>query len=155
MPAPAVSFQSRYRAASHFRKKRSRMPPRARKKVSISLSSGFSFQGYACPKPQRRPAPPFQSRYRAASHFRFIHRRTLLSGIIEIVSISLSSGFSFQVFAPLFFLPVTLFGFNLVIERLLISGRLTRYTSSRLTNVSISLSSGFSFQGGDRRNGAV
>ena len=85
--------------------------------VSISLSSGFSFQetipvtdlflhpsfhlvierlliSGRLARHSPRPLPPFQSRYRAASHFRrhsvhvFRHRHS--------VSISLSSGFSFQ-----------------------------------------------------------
>ena len=86
--------------------------------VSISLSSGFSFQG----QPQHinvKRAITFQSRYRAASHFRM---RSALS-------------------------PMTArFGFNLVIERLLISGITARLLMKCMLPVSISLSSGFSFQ---------
>ena len=142
-PSPIPMFQSRYRAASHFRlhgwgylgrgylsagfnlvierllisgKRARRM--RARFQVSISLSSGFSFQvlpktfaghmlqqfqsRYRAASHFRRQLPitscgatlRFQSRYRAASHFRFLEvcaARSLL-----YVSISLSSGFSFQ-----------------------------------------------------------
>ena len=141
-----MSFPSRYRAASHFRPRTgfflniSKYPSfhlvierllisghtpslrcRWHSLVSISLSSGFSFQG----KPRRhgsRSAGKFQSRYRAASHFRLTHPyrglkvvwlsfqsryraashfRTIeggcFAGEIFTVSISLSSGFSFQV----------------------------------------------------------
>ena len=85
-------FQSRYRAASHFR---SASPPRHRKSLSA-----------------------FQSRYRAASHFR----------------------------PPLIPLPAHPTSFNLVIERLLISGGTILAYPDRHIHVSISLSSGFSFQ---------
>ena len=68
-PQQAMSeFQSRYRAASHFR---------------IGKHE-FSDEGYHM----------FQSRYRAASHFRCAAHRCTFA--IEEVSISLSSGFSFQ-----------------------------------------------------------
>ena len=110
-------FQSRYRAASHFRIRRIQrawMPFL----VSISLSSGFSFQGSST-RYRRRTRPvsislssgfsfqvivaaerpkafrTFQSRYRAASHFRLIARAPDV--VLNCVSISLSSGFSFQV----------------------------------------------------------
>ena len=63
------SFQSRYRAASHFRSVFERRIKVAAFHVSISLSSGFSFQVIRCHLPDRYPRP-FQSRYRAASHFR-------------------------------------------------------------------------------------
>ena len=93
-------------------------------KVSISLSSGFSFQDNA----SAWHAPPymFQSRYRAASHFRL--NRYPVDRRHHKVSISLSSGFSFQatLCGPLAN-PLTCF--NLVIERLLISGylKITEY----------------------------
>ena len=113
-------FQSRYRAASHFRN----LPSESAQCLIIV----------------------FQSRYRAASHFRtdaspvkplplsgfnLVIERLLISGFpndvdmggcVLPVSISLSSGFSFQVH------PCHPGGhpfrrsFNLVIERLLISG---------------------------------
>ena len=135
--------------------------------VSISLSSGFSFQVTDVHRYQRlhrcfnlvierllisgdanqwvimRIATAFQSRYRAASHFRDFSRlwkrrfpsfnlvieRLLISGIenrarnrrIVQVSISLSSGFSFQERAPIR-KRMRASCFNLVIERLLISG---------------------------------
>ena len=110
--------------------------------VSISLSSGFSFQGGNRHKIHLRFSR-FQSRYRAASHFRYecerfptharnsfnlVIERLLISGVnltsktVRVrVSISLSSGFSFQVFTGL-------------------------STSAFRLEVSISLSSGFSFQ---------
>ena len=189
--------------------------------VSISLSSGFSFQeneitedtlalyksfnlvierllisGKDLPASMKSPNGQFQSRYRAASHFRqcwrstraihigsfnLVIERLLISGIairtaaciFSGVSISLSSGFSFQVWqvvrarGPLnlqvsislssgfSFQVKELFGdalseegFNLVIERLLISGFLGQDTCPVRGAVSISLSSGFSFQGG-------
>ena len=64
----------------------------------------------------------FQSRYRAASHFRRV------SGLV------VRFGFG---------------RFNLVIERLLISGLGHLSEQYTVTDVSISLSSGFSFQGKD------
>ena len=87
-------FQSRYRAASHFRGKSIRLSI-FWIRVSISLSSGFSFQG-------SRDTPE------------------CISDLF--VSISLSSGFSFQVII-LQQLSCPFNRFNLVIERLFISGR--------------------------------
>ena len=90
--------------------------------VSISLSSGFSFQ---VPYPLQYHRPPsFQSRYRAASHFR---KPTRINTLIIIC-------------------------FNLVIERLLISGERDIQLINTLLNVSISLSSGFSFQASPHDN---
>ena len=86
--------------------------------VSISLSSGFSFQANWSEAKRRHNA----------NH----------------VSISLSSGFSFQVKESFVFVAFVM-GFNLVIERLLISGQRLQYRRSTSV-VSISLSSGFSFQ---------
>ena len=114
----AVTFQSRYRAASHFRRNY-QSASRAECSVSISLSSGFSFQVVlACPG--TRNVVQFQSRYRAASHFRdsvtftgmedlpgfnLVIERLLISGVVLTANTLLS-----------------LRSFNLVIERLLISG---------------------------------
>ena len=94
----------------------------SRARVSISLSSGFSFQAKALVDLRNPSAGVFQSRYRAASHFR------AFMGI----------GPDFVGFAC----------FNLVIERLLISGHAHNSldTRPRCAHVSISLSSGFSFQ---------
>ena len=161
-------FQSRYRAASHFRLPRIVLTAAA-SVVSISLSSGFSFQVQKHFCLQHLPDIKFQSRYRAASHF----RANAVGSVhcCETVSISLSSGFSFQ--AHLFHrrehainVSISLSsgfsfqgrvdatsdptspGFNLVIERLLISGP-PRFSKAALPwagKVSISLSSGFSFQ---------
>ena len=112
--------------------------------VSISLSSGFSFQVKSHIK--RRNAIKgfnlvierllisgsqqweyhtyvyieFQSRYRAASHFRFYGM--CQPAPVFLVSISLSSGFSFQVSFWRIRHPIGFRRFNLVIERLLISG---------------------------------
>ena len=66
--ATELPFQSRYRAASHFRFKRALF-----RAAMLSL---------------------FQSRYRAASHFRRFGRDR--DSHHHLVSISLSSGFSFQ-----------------------------------------------------------
>ena len=115
-----TSFQSRYRAASHFR-----MPNWRRLRcllaVSISLSSGFSFQERLArtltgvrysfnlvierllisgceARVECLMTKMFQSRYRAASHFRVLRRGDIAASIK--VSISLSSGFSFQVEIP-------------------------------------------------------
>ena len=210
------TFQSRYRAASHFRVNRIDMG-RLSLSVSISLSSGFSFQDIAF----------FLCIDGIQVSFNLVIERLLISGEKETqetkparthVSISLSSGFSFQAARKLsgcFLLimfqsryraashfrwiataecPTCQFpfqsryraashfrsrstrrsslsaSFNLVIERLLISGVLTkvgrlivlvfqsRYRAAShfrsvgavcnraSSEVSISLSSGFSFQ---------
>ena len=115
--AVAMVFQSRYRAASHFRGKHSSGKQSVGYRfnlvierllisgergfvgavigvvVSISLSSGFSFQG-VCDG----------------------------DDCYRLVSISLSSGFSFQVDALTRIAHEDRQSFNLVIERLLISG---------------------------------
>ena len=93
-------FQSRYRAASHFRSI-FQGGRGAERRVSISLSSGFSFQATqllrqvpslercfnlvierllisGCKKAKRRPLSKFQSRYRAASHFRSVPAEPLI-----------------------------------------------------------------------------
>ena len=90
--------------------------------VSISLSSGFSFQAIA--------------------------DTAIPEGSLK-VSISLSSGFSFQV-NQLKAIWEAHLSFNLVIERLLISGKKKQPWLYVLSIVSISLSSGFSFQGNCR-----
>ena len=87
-----VLFPSRYRAASHFRECGTGTPT-AHATVSISLSSGFSFQG------------DIEARDELLLH----------------VSISLSSGFSFQVRRH-FSDYRSECSFHLVIERLFISG---------------------------------
>ena len=188
-------FQSRYRAASHFRLKeevlqgyqscfnlvierllisgRHLLPRECFRLavVSISLSSGFSFQVCPCVSVPIGEHHQFQSRYRAASHFR--NRDDAANGRrLAPVSISLSSGFSFQEAAADSLSNAISNCFNLVIERLLISGNLkglrvyhlrcefqSRYraashfrmecprpNSAIISIVSISLSSGFSFQ---------
>ena len=86
----------------------------------------------------------FQSRYRAASHFRARPPSSNVATSLS-VSISLSSGFSFQANFWVFF-QYALDGFNLVIERLLISGDGGFLKDCPSDLVSISLSSGFSFQ---------
>ena len=117
----------------------------AHRDVSISLSSGFSFQD---PLPIAASAHAaccfnlvierllisgqtgglnithvvqFQSRYRAASHFR-LPAGANPRDIYFYVSISLSSGFSFQALLDLENAGLIDRSFNLVIERLLISG---------------------------------
>ena len=62
-------FQSRYRAASHFRTRSVETLQRLCFTVSISLSSGFSFQENTV-RTAFSTRVKFQSRYRAASHFR-------------------------------------------------------------------------------------
>ena len=139
-----MGFQSRYRAASHFRS---------------LFSPIFATESIS-----------FQSRYRAASHFRacactyrraerrcfnLVIERLLISGHglvshnqngVRIVSISLSSGFSFQESIQRA-IDSAHSCFNLVIERLLISGPTLSANKEVLRyRVSISLSSGFSFQ---------
>ena len=135
------TFQSRYREAFHFRATCFELAAVTRI-VSISLSRGFSFQGKARPKRiticisfnlvierlfssgknpplNLRQAEAFQSRYREAFHFR--DASVLVFNVNREVSISLSRGFSFQERNPLE--PTgTHPSFNLVIERLFISG---------------------------------
>ena len=118
------------------------MPAVSSTNVSISLSSGFSFQVAAIPERKPRRIPVSIS---LSSGFSFQARRlTLRIASLRPVSISLSSGFSFQVQPHK--CPVRgLVCFNLVIERLLISGQVVAGFPS-VFPVSISLSSGFSFQ---------
>ena len=140
-------FPSRNRAASHVRAPQSRMyhpwgtsvcfhlvierllisgrEPTPRKPVvkhvSISLSSGFSFQ-VSHAKHARNET--------SQRCFHLVIERLLISGEMQFlgalcvfhVSISLSSGFSFQA-DVLSGLIDTFNSFHLVIERLLISGR--------------------------------
>ena len=140
----ALLFQSRYRAAFHFRLSALGTQPRAKRLgfnlvierlfisgvsivfvyddpffVSISLSSGFSFQGRE--KSQRTTY---------VDSFNLVIERLFISGISAAssrlaasptVSISLSSGFSFQ-------------------------AAVAGTPADCLSHVSISLSSGFSFQ---------
>ena len=111
--------------------------------VSISLSSGFSFQD-AGPRAFDRHHQPFQSRYRAAFHFR-PQGSTLSCGGL---------GSRFNLVIERLFISGTRprlrrrsrESFNLVIERLFISGRFLKMGYLRGQAVSISLSSGFSFQ---------
>ena len=176
-------FQSRYRAASHFRLQFCNGDAAFFSGVvSISLSSGFSFQEALDILAERRRVK-FQSRYRAASHFslwRIVLKKVIfmfqsryraashfsphVSAVgqdLSWVSISLSSGFSFQKTAcprliKRFEVSISLssgfsfqvqfknrlktlqFRFNLVIERLFISGAdrtlvtLTPYSSFNL-----------------------
>ena len=69
-PPDAPLFPSRYRAASHFRQSLTSGRVVQLLHVSISLSSGFSFQDSIQFETYGGPYPMFQSRYRAASHFR-------------------------------------------------------------------------------------
>ena len=142
-PAPACRFQSRYRAASHFRALNRFSPGRLLLRVSISLSSGFSFQGdNACVR-------AFANRVSISlsSGFSFQVSRRLDRSHSTGVSISLSSGFSFQAIFRILCCGQLIQRFNLVIERLLISGRrAVPIWSAPWLPVSISLSSGFSFQ---------
>ena len=133
--------------------------------VSISLSSGFSFQVVNC---TIKWWPNWVS-ISLSSGFSFQDASTFLATAAHtFVSISLSSGFSFQAKLTQT-LPAANSCFNLVIERLLISGSsgvptgiaherfnlvIERLLISgapqlrqlRIIRVSISLSSGFSFQ---------
>ena len=164
-------FQSRYRAASHFR-----TPSRPCRNNVFMFQSRYRAASHfrsALGGHGGRRLLRFQSRYRAASHFRYWQRPRWEVGCH--VSISLSSGFSFQG-QKRRHTGLWKKSFNLVIERLLISGTCVLYTDSVLYdsfnlvierllisgfwwvcppllnhNVSISLSSGFSFQGVMRR----
>ena len=161
------AFQSRYRAAFHFRVGRPRLTLVYMLIVSISLSSGFSFQvklhvflldvlancfnlvierlfisGCAF-WILRKSFCGFQSRYRAASHFRHC---------IDDTPSPRAQMFQSRYRAASHFRrrldshkPHKL-SFNLVIERLLISGNTGGESGSARIDVSISLSSGFSFQ---------
>ena len=110
--------------------------------VSISLSSGFSFQ-VACNSVHQTRCK-FQSRYRAASHFRF-RKLTPHPHLIKFQSrYRAASHFRFRERATSDARDNICF--NLVIERLLISGINEEYHLAAGHHVSISLSSGFSFQ---------
>ena len=139
-----VTFQSRYRAASHFRVGRvPRRRFRLRRCFNLVIER-LLISGSTLSERTATAGTGFQSRYRAASHFR--GRFVSHGDNYYPVSISLSSGFSFQVIGGfdggLAFLKVSislssgfsfqgsfrvgiapkLSSFNLVIERLLISG---------------------------------
>ena len=114
--------------------------------VSISLSSGFSFQADATDSPRSLPAVAwFQSRYRAASHFRphreevlgetssssfnLVIERLLISGVNYPARDSHLKPFQSRYRAASHFRWIlrsrgepSIYSFNLVIERLLISG---------------------------------
>ena len=91
--------------------------------LAAAFQSRYRAASHFRPPPNRDTAhqSEFQSRYRAASHFRIPHGEPSL--------------------------PDARYSFNLVIERLLISGQEARAVSADVYKVSISLSSGFSFQG--------
>ena len=89
--------------------------------VSISLSSGFSFQVHGvCAFSSRLTITWFQSRYRAASHFRCKECR-LPVPMLEFQS-RYRAASHFRLCFFLIGLLLTFLRFNLVIERLLISG---------------------------------
>ena len=135
-------FQSRYRAASHFRTFNSPFCARPAVCVSISLSSGFSFQGRN------------KDEMCASLHgFNLVIERLLISGLhLSVRSLRSPRCFNLVIerllISGYITLDVTVLCpcFNLVIERLLISGMTTDSELSGILNVSISLSSGFSFQ---------
>ena len=108
--------------------------------VSISLSSGFSFQADGNLASPFKIEWKFPSRYRAASHFRGYCGVCRGSWVCFnlVIERLLISGTPRR-------LSAASVRFNLVIERLLISGRLGT-ALWRAFDVSISLSSGFSFQ---------
>ena len=114
------TFQSRYRAASHFRATIAIAGTDYKDSFNLVIerlliSGAVDTQAHLTCLPEL-----FQSRYRAASHFRTVYRYVLHWGYN--VSISLSSGFSFQVTGVAGIPDAPSNGFNLVIERLLISG---------------------------------
>ena len=139
---PSYQFQSRYRAASHFRQMGTTRTRRQMGKFQsrYRAASHFRLTGLSTMKSSSRfnlvierllisgklrlriwtHSGGFQSRYRAASHFRNVRR--MISAAFLNVSISLSSGFSFQGRKRYPYPVVRLGSFNLVIERLLISG---------------------------------
>ena len=166
---PCALFQSRYRAASHFRIDVYGGEKRPQELVSISLSSGFSFQVHRVRHRQfindgcfnlvierllisggpgllanRVVRLLFQSRYRAASHFRgerlsncsilvtFQSRYRAASHFRSNHFCKRNTSFWFQsryraashfrAFDFGFCTRTRFCGFNLVIERLLISG---------------------------------
>ena len=124
-----LKFQSRYRAASHFRSQKS--------PDGVTATSMF------------------QSRYRAASHFRRIRHDLHVARflcrcfnlVIERLLISGSSRPQYSNHPAM--------RFNLVIERLLISGFARSLHTYAKKGVSISLSSGFSFQVPSRCQGML
>ncbi len=139
-------FPSRNRAAFHVRATQSRMYHPWGTSVCFHLViERLLISGQAESFFTRQPKHVFQSRYRAASHFRFLSSRSRSIATADNVSISLSSGFSFQaVFAPatraLHRVSISLSsGFSF-------QGTSTSTTLMPCIRVSISLSSGFSFQ---------
>ena len=89
-----LSFQSRYRAAFHFRGS-SGSAGCFHSSVSISLSSGFSFQGMPCAGLDKTRITPVS--ISLSSGFSFQVGKELGGACLQgFVSISLSSGFSFQ-----------------------------------------------------------
>ena len=139
----ANMFPSRYRAAFHFRKNEAFFLCTVCQEVSISLSSGFSFQ-VGNDERFQRCFYTFQSRYRAASHFRcraidcYLLPKRRFNLVIERLLIS---GLPREV-TPC----ASIASFHLVIERLFISGQRRKPACQFGMVVSISLSSGFSFQ---------
>ena len=111
------SFQSRYRAASHFRVVQLKMQPPGFASFNLVIERLLISGGPSILDHDLRAT--FQSRYRAASHFREMIEDA--GGTRYLVSISLSSGFSFQ-------------------------EALSDGAGAAGVQVSISLSSGFSFQ---------
>ena len=113
-------FQSRYRAAFHFRIEVSFIEVSFYVKFQSRYRAAFHFRFTGNSFEAVVGIMPFQSRYRAAFHFR-------QGGVSR--------------------LDIRYPGFNLVIERLFISGTDANAALTAPTIVSISLSSGFSFQG--------
>ena len=134
-------FQSRYRAASHFRHDYRFGTFRHSERFNLVIER-LLISGGACYFAGGLNIW-FQSRYRAASHFRvalFGAAANPNSGFNLVIERLLISG------ALRFFQKGEHPRFNLVIERLLISGS-PRLNVTRIpSRVSISLSSGFSFQ---------
>ena len=137
-------------------------------RVSISLSSGFSFQGWIAKSPRRRQVSfnlvierllisgwltIVVCRIADKSSFNLVIKRLLISGAHARVCVQLLSRFNLVIERLLISgnapgtdsEDVAVSCFNLVIERLLISGQKTEL-KLRTCLVSISLSSGFSFQ---------
>ena len=144
MSASVIQFQSRYRAAFHFRPQQRRERPRHIFRFNLVIERLFISGKTWLDKHDER-FRQFQSRYRAAFHFRFSVKRLQLRH--HRVSISLSSGFSFQApeekcnpSASLWFqVSISLSsGFSFQVE--------DKNYYAHYRNVSISLSSGFSFQ---------
>ena len=141
----ADGFQSRHREAFHFRSPFWIPYKHLKQMVSISSSRGFSFQGRRAVLKTRR-YPMFQSRHQDAFHFRPDAFPAPCSCPVKFQSRH-REAFHFRLAeCPARSCGLPVHSFNLVIERLFISGERMSRLCLVSPVVSISSSRGFSFQ---------